>query len=285
VGHQIAPGHLELGGEQRREGVHAHARVHGRGVDHPAGGGHRHERAARLVGQLDHHLLEGESVADAVADRLEERGHVARLGEPGRDLEHVLEHALVLGRRGHVLRDPDREGRVPRARHEGVDVGVARAPPALGLVHRHHAEELPAGAAERDEERILRLPGTGIVGGLDRRRVGAAGDPVPVELALRDEVGAAPLEPGGEQGHPGLAQRGLAEQQLDRLVRPHRRRGEHVIERRPVDVHDHGPVAERLADRVRHLPQHVLEVLVRAHRGGALEHRAKPSDHGQGSRV
>ena len=105
------------------------------------------------------------------------------------------------------------------------------------------------------------------------------------KLALRDEVGASPLEPGREQGHPGLAQGGLAEQQLDRLVGAHRGRREHVVEGRPVDVHHHGAVAERLADRARHLPQHVLEVLLGAHRRGALEHGAEPADHGQGSRV
>jgi hypothetical protein len=275
---EVAAGLLELRGEERGERVEGGAREQRRRVVSPAGPRERYERAA-LVSELDHHLVEGERRADPVADRLEQDGHVVRLGQLRRDLEHPLEHPLVLRSRGHVLSDPDGEGRMPRARDECVQLGIGGPAAGLGLVDRHDAEERAARAAQRHEQRIVRQPGVGMVGGLDLGDEGAARNLIPVEASILHEVRAAALEARREQRHPRLAQRGLAEQHLQRLIGSHGGRGEHVIERGPVDVHDHGAIAERLADRPRHLPEHMLQVLVRAHRGRALEHGAEAADH------
>ena len=247
----------------------------------------RHERAARLVGQLDHHLVEGERVADAVADRLEQGGHVARLGQPRRDLEHVLEHPLVLGRRGHVLGDPDGKGRVPRARHERVDARRRSGRrPVSGSSTDTTPRSFPPAPRSGTKSASSACQASGSSRGLDLGHVGAAGDLVPVEArpAGRSRRRAA-RSAGASSGIQVSRSEVWPSSSCDRVVGAHGGRREHVVERRPVDVHDHGAVAERLADRVRHLPQHVLEVLVGAHRGGALEHGAEPADHRQRSRV
>ena len=165
-------------------------------------------------------------------------------------------------------------------------LGVGGPAPGLGLVHRHHAEELAARAAERHEERIVRLPGVGIVGGLDRRgcRCGP-GTWSQSKLPRGHEVAPRRSKRGASSGIQVSRSEVWPSSICDRLVGAHGGRGEHVVERGPVDVHDHGAVAERLADRARHLPEHVLEVLVRAHRGRALEHRAEAADHREGSGV
>jgi hypothetical protein len=174
---------------------------------------------------------------------------------------------------------------VPGAGHEGVDLLVGGPAARVRLVHGNDSEELARRAAEGHEERVVGLPGVGVGAGLDVGYVGAAGDLLPVEALGGHEVGAPPLEARCQERHPGLAEGGLAEQRLDRLVVPHRGRGEHVVEGRAVDVHHHRVVAERLTDRARHLPENVLKILVAAHRGRALEHRSEPADDRERSRV
>ena len=88
------------------------------------------------------------------------------LGEPRRHLEHALEHALVLRVGRDVLRDPDREGGVPRARYERVHVRVARAPAATGSSTEMTLEQLSR-AAERHEQGVVGLPVLRVVARLD----------------------------------------------------------------------------------------------------------------------
>ena len=78
--------------------------------------------------------------------------------------------------------------------------------------------------------------------------------------------------------HPGLAWRALPDQLLDRLLRADRGRGEHVVERGPVDVHDDGAVAEQLADRAADVLEHLLKIRLVANERGALEHLPEAGD-------
>ena len=237
--------------------------------------------APRAGRQLDHDLLEPERVADAVADGLEDLVRLLRLGQARGDLEDALEHALVLDVVGPVLRHTKRERRVARDRHQGVELLVRGAVPGLGLVDRDHTDQKSLGVAQRHEQGVLGRPGVRVLAHLDARDVAVHAEAFPVEFAARHEVRAAALEALVEQRHPGLARRALAHELRDRVLRPDRGGGEHVVEGRPVHVHDHGAIAEQLGDRAADVLEHVLEVIVVADIRGALEHGAEARDRGE----
>ena len=277
--HEVAAGHLELGGEERREGVEADARGSAPG---------RRPPSPRPPTGTSEPLSSASSIttlSKASASRMPSQTDWSRastslrLGQPRGHLEHVLEHALVLGGRGHVLGDPDGQGRVPRARHERVQLGVGGPAAGLGLVDRHDAEELAARAAQRHEQRVVGLPGVGIVGGLDLGDVGAARDLLPVEasVAARSRRRGARSAARAAASRSRAARSGRAASWIDSSS-PTAAAVNMSSNAGPVDVHHHGAIAERLADRARHLPEHVLQVLVRAHGGRALEHGAEPAD-------
>ena len=143
-------------------------------------------------------------------------------------------------------------------RDEGVELLVRRVAAGIRLVDRDHADQQSLGVAQRHEQGVLGGPGVRLLAGGDGWHVALHAEAVPVELAAGHEVGAAAPEALVEQRHPGLARRTLAHQLRNRLLRSHRGRGEHVVEGRPVDVHDHGPVTEQVGDRAAHVLKDVL---------------------------
>ena len=279
AGQQIAPRDLELVREQRAQRLDGRAAVHRRPVECPTGGRHRDERPVAAVGQLDHHLVEAEGVLDPVAYRLQHRVDIVGLGKARRHLEHALEHPLVLDVIRRVLGDLEGERRMPRDRHERLQLGVGGAATGHGLVHRDHPEDVRAAVPQRDEQRIAREPGVRILALRQLGHVRLDPERVPVELPVGQEVGAAALEAGREERCPGVVGGGRAEQRLARLLRAHRGGGEHVVERRPVHVDHHGAVAEHLGDRTGHVLQDRLEVALVTDRRGALEGRSQPGEH------
>jgi hypothetical protein len=183
---------------------------------------------------------------------------------------------------GDLLGDPERQRRVARDRDERVELAVGRAHAGHGLVHRDHAEQLVARVAQRDEQRVARQPGVRVVGRVEVRHVRLHPERVPVELAVGHEVRAlGASEAVGEQRGPGVVGRDGPEQRVERLLRADGGGGEHVVEGRAVHVHDHCAVAEHLADRPRHVLQHLLEVGLVADRRHPLEHRAEARDRGE----
>ena len=184
--------------------VECDARDDSRDIDSEARGGHRRQRSLATLGQLDHDLVEAQRVVDSVTDGLQHGLDVIGFRKPRRDLEHALEHALVLDVLGGVLGDLERQRGVARDRHERVQLRLAGPQAALGLVDRYHAQDRAAGVAQRNKEGVAGQPGVGVVA---RRQVGDVGgdaERVPVELAVEDEVGAAMLEAVSEQRRPGV---------------------------------------------------------------------------------
>jgi hypothetical protein len=182
---------------------------------------------------------------------------------------------------GGVLRHTERERGVLGDRDERVDLVVGGAPATVRLVHRDDPDEEALGVAQRHEQRVLRRPGVGVVARRDPRHVAIDAQPLPVELAARHEVGAAAGEALVEERHPCLARRALPYEGAHRLLRADDGRGEHVVERRPVDVHHDGAVPEQLPDRAADVLEDLLEVRLVADEGSALEHLAEASDRRQ----
>jgi hypothetical protein len=114
--------------------------------------------------------------------------------EPGRLV-------TVIARRAQDL------GEAPQ--HVVARVVAERIVDALEVVEvEHQKRELPAGA-----ERVVGMPGVGILGDVERRRVDQHAVAGPVVLAGRHEVGAMAEEAVGEQPAPVIMARGLAHQQ------------------------------------------------------------------------
>ena len=138
-----------------------------------------------------------------------------------------------------------------------------------------------AGVVERDEQCVLGGPGVGIVDRLDVGDERLDTQLVPVELLSRNEVGAAALEVLGEQRIPRVRRGGLAHEGLNGVLGAHGRGGEHVVVRRPVDVDDHGVVAEQVGDGAADILENLGQVVLVAHGRGALEHGAKAGQRGE----
>src|SRR5215207_9772454 len=118
-------------------------------------------------------------VADPVADGLEDVVRLLGLREARRDLQDALEHALVLDVVRGVLRDPQRERRVARDCHEGVELVVRGPAPGVGLVDRDHADQQALGVAQRHEQRVLRGPGVRFLTGRDAWHVALHPEAIP----------------------------------------------------------------------------------------------------------
>ncbi len=137
----------------------------------PAGAGARRQAPVALV-ERQHDLLEAQRLADAGAhgvQRLLGRGAAVELG---RDAQEVLDRGVVTRALGLRLGVLDRDGDVRRHRAQDLEVVVGRAPAAERLVHREEAQDLRSGAEERHEERVVGVPGVGVVAGRDLRHVG-----------------------------------------------------------------------------------------------------------------
>ena len=115
------------------------------------------------VAQRREHVLEAERVAHAGADSAQDLVGDRLGGQAGRDLEELLERDLVPRRLGRLLRRLHGERGVIGERDEHVELLVGRTAPADRLVDRQDAEQMAVGVAQRDEERVLGMPGVGAV--------------------------------------------------------------------------------------------------------------------------
>ena len=256
--------------------------VHGVRLHVPAAGGVGRERRLARGRELDHDLVEAERVADPVADRLQDVVRLLGLGEARRHLEDALEHALVLDVVRGVLRDPQGERRVPRDRHESVELLVAsagarsraRRPRSLRSAGPWGRAVARTGRPRRSRRRAPRWPRCSARSSPRRGRPSRTRRPGRSTRPRRSKRSSS----SGTQVSRGEL---LPDQLQHRLLRPDRGRGEHVVEGRPVDVHHHGSVAEQIGDGAADVLQDVLEILLVAHVGSALEHRAEAGDHGE----
>ena len=94
---------------------------------------------------------------------------------------------------------------------------------------------------------------------------------VPVDRSARHDVGAASLEPLGEENRPVVAAARVAEQRRSSFLVPVDGRHLEVVPRRPVDVDSDGAVAERLADGSGDSVEQRRKILTRPQEAGDLD--------------
>ena len=108
---------------------------------------------------------------------------------------------------------------------------------------------MAVGVAQRHEEGVLGMPAPGLVTRIARGHVRARGVRLPVDLAVRDQVGAVVQKALLQERLPHGALAGVAHQALARVgAAVHRRDGE-VVPRGPVEVDGDRREAERARDR------------------------------------
>ena len=288
--------HARLGGQRaRRLGVEQHAALLDElGRDHAldgagreaaeardeveahAGGGQQ-PPVARLV-EEDAGQLEAERVADPLAHGAQHLAARAARGQLGRDAQQVLDRGAVarrLGRELGVLDDARHE-----RRHGGQDLErrVGRAAAVERLVEREEGEPAAVGGGERDEQRVVGVPGVRPLAGH------AAGHPrhvqaLEVELVVRHQEGAVTAEALVEQ----LVELGgldpPAEQLLPRLLVLIL--GDHdlvVVPGRAVQVHHDGRVAQLLGHGGGGRLEQPRQVVAGADDGGHVEQGAQAGE-------
>ena len=233
---------------------------------------------ALVVQQLHRDLVEAERLRDRVAHLDEQHVGVPRLVQAGRDVEQPFERVAVrLGARC-LLRSLDGDRGVLRDGDEDVDLVAARLAAGERLVDGEDPEQAPVAAPHRHEERVVGMPGAGVVAHLEVRRVHAAGVLVPVELAGRDDVGAALQEALVEQRLPVVDLADLAEQRLARPFAAVHGADHEVVPFAAVEVDDDRPERERVGDRPRDRQEEVGQLVARPDEARHLEQSAQPRE-------
>jgi len=199
-----------------------------------------------------------------------------RLGQARRHQQQPLESAAIAVRTGALLRALECQSHVLGQRHQHLQLRVGGTQPRHGLVHRKDPQQVPVVSGQRHEQRILGVPGVGIIADRDVR-----GDRqhvvLPVVLPSGYEVDAAALEPVIQQRRPRVPAAAGAEQLLDRLLVVVAHRGHlEVIPGRPVEVDHDRLVAERVGDGAGDRVQHLGQRLVIAHHAGNVQEAAQP---------
>jgi hypothetical protein len=234
----------------------------------------RAEAAGRRLDELDRDVLEAERVADALAHRLEDLPRVEGLGKPRGDAEQLLERGPVARGVGRRLRGLDGERRVLGDSNEDVELLVARPASGARLVNGENPEQVSGAVPHRHDQRVLRMPGVRVVGRLDvrheRRHVGE-----PVELLVRDQVGAVAQEALVEERLPRGEVARVTEQRLARARVAVDVRHHEVVPRGPVEVDRHRPEAEALRDGARDRLEDRVEVVLAADEARDLEEAAQ----------
>ena len=274
VHHDAAVGQ-EGGVEQRREDVERERREARDLLGREADAGERHEVPAGVVGEEHHHLLEAERLTDAVADGVEHLlGRVAPRELRGHAQE-VLDGGAVAAALGGALGllEGDRDVRGDGAEQLELDLGGAAA--GERLVDRDDAEHLAGRGPQRHHQRVVGMPRARVVDDRDVGRVGPQAVTAPVVLAGGHEVGAVAEEARGDQHVPVRPPRGLAHQQLLRLLVAEHDDDLEVVPGRAVEVDDDRAVAERAGDRGGHGGQHGRERVAGAHGRGDVEQTAQ----------
>ena len=231
--------------------------------------------AALVVQQLHRDLVEPERLRDRPAHLGEQRVRVPRLVQAGRDVEQPFERVAVrLGARG-LLRRLDGDRGVLGDGDEHVDLVAARLAAGERLVDGEDAEQPAVAAAHRHEERVVGVPGAGVVAHLEVRCVHAARVLVPVELAGRDDVGAALQEALVEQRLPVVDLADLAEQRLARPVAAVDGADHEVVPFAAVEVDDDRPERERVRHRPRDRQEEVGQLVAGSDQPRHLEQSAQ----------
>ena len=169
--------------------------------------------------------------------------------------------------------DRDRDVRGDGAEQLELDLGGAAA--GDGLVDRDDAEHLAGRGPQRDHQRVVGVPRARLVDDRDVRCVGPQPVAAPVVLAGGHEVGAVAEEARGEQRVPVGPARGLAHQQLARLLVAEHDDDLEVVPGRAVEVDDDRAIAERAGDGGGHRGEHRRERVAGAHGRGDVEQTAQ----------
>jgi len=227
------------------------------------------------IRQVDRHLVEAERGADPLAYRAEDRLDRARLGDLGRDAQEVLEGVTVASGPRLLLGGLDRERRMGGHGHQHVEFLVAGLAARGRLVDRDHPQRLAVRPLQGDDERVLGVPGAGVVARLDVGDEAGLLDRGPVEGVVLDEVGPPAQEALLEQRRPVLPLAHGAHQDVARGIASVHGRDPVVVPLGPVQGNDHCGEAERLGNRARDGVQQAVEVLIRAQEPRQLEEAAQ----------
>ena len=251
VREQVAALDLERRVEKGRELPHRERSVLGQLVERPAGRRTRDEHPRPGVGELNRDLPEPQRVPDPLAGRLEDRLDRRRLGEPRRHLQELAKREPVMGGRGLLLEALEGEGDVVGDRHEHLQLLVRRARARVGLTDRQDPQHVPVGVEHRHEQLVVGVPRVGVGARLPGGDVPLADVALPVERPVRDQIGAAALEPLVEERSPRGPVEGVAEERPACVVGAVHRRHLEVVPRGTVEVDDDGVEPERRRDRIR----------------------------------
>ena len=262
--------------EQRLDRLDRHVRELRGALRREADARQRHQLA--LVGEEGDDLVEAERLAHAPADGVEHLLLRAPLGQLRRDGQQVLHGRAVPAPQLRGLRLLDRDRRVGDDRAQQLQLDRRRAAAGDRLVDRHDPEQRAVGRAQRDHQRVVGVPGVGVVGDLEHRRVGADRVLVPVVLAGGDEVRAVAQEALAQQPRPVLHPGGLAHQQLLRLLVAEHDDDLEVVPRRAVEVDHDRAVAQRAGDRAGDRLEHGAQLTAGPDRGGDVEQAAQAVD-------
>ena len=123
--------------------------------------------------------------------------------------------------------------------------------PVIGLADRQDPQHVPVGVEHRHEQLVVGVPGVGVGARLPGGDVPLADVALPVERPVRDQVGAAALEPLVEERGPRGPVERVAEERPARVVGAVDRRHLEVVPGGPVEVDDDGVEPERRRDRIR----------------------------------
>ena len=264
---QIAPFDLELRHEQQIQVGVRQAEVEPGIIRLPAGRTRRREVAA--VRKADGDLLELERLLDSARDVLEHRVDGFDVDQRGGEVEQAAQRCAVTGGLGGDLDPLVRHDHMLGEGDEHVDLLIRRPQARPGFVDGHDTEQRPVGAAHRDDEGVLRVPGIGIQADREIRNV--RGHSGPDGFVVRNEVGAAPEEALGQKRRPPIRRSGRAEQRVARLLVPVHRRHFEVAFSGPVEVDRDRAPAERLRDRLRNPVDEPRQIALVADKTSDLE--------------
>ena len=172
-----------------------------------------------------------------------------------------------------ILNGFDRADHVLREGDEHVDLLVGRAEPGLGLVDRDDAEQRSVRAPHRHHQRVLGVPRVGVGAQLELGDV--RGHARPVDLVVRDQIGAAAQKALREERRPRIRGSRRAEQRLARPLAPVHGGDHEVALGGPVEVDRHRAKAERVGDRRGDRVDEPRQVALVADEPGDLEQASK----------
>ena len=279
VHHDAAVGQ-EGGVEQRRQDVERERREARDLLGREADARERHKVPAGVVGEEHHHLLEAERLADAVADGVEHLLRRVAARELGGHAQEVLDGGAVAAALGGALGLLEGDGDVRGDGAEQLELDLGGAAAGQRLVDRDDAEHLAGRGPQRHHQRVVGVPRARVVDDRDVGRVGPQAVTAPVVLAGGHEVGAVAEEARGDQHVPVRPPRGLAHQQLLRLLVAEHDDHLEVVPGRAVEVDHDRAVAERAGDGGGHRCEHGRQRVAAAHGRGDVEQAAQAVEGG-----